>query len=1306
MTDSLCSRCGTPVAGSRCLKCGGTPTMTATHAAAAGTPAAVPAPAVGSTTDARIEQQHAQIATTEREIAAARTELAAQLGALEAGIVAHTTARRSALARDLRALEQQHTAAVTALDAREKERKAERERQTAMLRVRITNTIKQLGLALRDGASSLASVRPVIPSAATTESDLVPTTEVRELLAVGRLELPRAQKLDRDLPGVPALVPFVDSGHVIIESPSESADTALRGLLTSVVAQTYAAAPPGQMVVTVFNPKSSKALSGYLPTGATTAGILKILPPTRDALERSLEEHLDFMVRAEASIGNHTSMGSLVRATGQHEHQFHTLVILDAPIDWSDKAVALLEKLMSAGARAGLSIVLHRDPAAPAPDRVDISRVYDHASVLRRRGDSWTLSIPGISGTMPVTPADGVSDADQAHLMRLVVKGAEAGSLPNIPFADLIDDAPATSEHGLKISMGRKGTQATEFVLGDTVSNIQNVLVGGRAGSGKTNLLKVMIYSMAARYPRDELELFLLDFKEGGDFIPFAGDRDHAPLPNVSVVSRDCDAEFGIAALRHFTHEMDRRSTLTTDAGVSNIWDLRRKTSTVVPRWVLVVDEFQGMLAGPSNIEATELLENLVRKGRSFGLHVVLATQTLSGVRFSGSKDVAIFENTAGRIVLQLGPGEFSRFMQNDNDDGSQLRYRGQAIFNPAGGVKSENQLFVVARADEQHTLGLQQRLHTRAAQRGPVPPPFVYRGGEAVSLAELVAREGRPAPVDGDTAVWFGRQSTIDAAVAARGLGPVPGSHVALLGGDRRSTPSAIATLQAGVLSAVASASAPIDVLVLEALIPQFRGEARIDAWLDVVASLGARVVRYDADTAADFVDAITHAADARRRTLVVLLGAENTDFARIVDDGGQWRALIRDMPRRNVNIIGYWSDQRDLPRGDGSLHNDYKTILSFGKNGNAIVEATNQPRDSVPVLGDNRTIVFSADDSQQGLTAVASIRPLSHDDLEAFRPFAAAVPGSVEIGGAPAAPSVPPTAAPDLAQPSATTVPTQTSAPAVPQAPLPVTTLGDLLPQTRQSTVTAATALLGRGDQDIVALALGDTDRHVMILGRAAAGLPTVTVTLLLSLLARHDATELDVEIIDAMEGGELPPALATLPQVRRFTTTTDRDVLLQALRDQHAEIRRRVEVFAQHGAASFASYRAQTPTPLARRILVINEFAETLDDELANAIADVASGHTVGVHLVVTELMPMHDDARAELLARVLPDATRIAVWLPSSESHAAIGSAAATALARGTEALLARRPGDAASVFSLVETLDDDPAPLVDQFKERS
>ena len=105
-----------------------------------------------------------------------------------------------------------------------------------------------------------------------------------------------------------------------------------------------------------------------------------------------------------------------------------------------------------------------------------------------------------------------------------------------------------------------------------------HALIGGPSGSGKTNLLLTMISSLAARYSPDEVEFYLLDFKEGVSFAQFAPDRQretwlpHARLIGVNI---NTDREFGLALLQFLSDEMRRRAAAAKALGVTKLEELR-----------------------------------------------------------------------------------------------------------------------------------------------------------------------------------------------------------------------------------------------------------------------------------------------------------------------------------------------------------------------------------------------------------------------------------------------------------------------------------------------------------------------------------------------------------------------------------------------------------------------------------------------------------------------------------------------------------------------------------------------------------
>ena len=144
--------------------------------------------------------------------------------------------------------------------------------------------------------------------------------------------------------------------------------------------------------------------------------------------------------------------------------------------------------------------------------------------------------------------------------------------------------------------------------------------------------------ALAARYSPAELAFYLLDFKEGVSFARFApGRRDPSWLPHVRLVgvNVNTDREFGLALLRFLGAELRRRADAAKRHEVTNLAELRAEDPDGAwPRIVAVVDEFQVLLAGRDAVaaEAVDLLEDLARRGRSQGIHLVLASQDVSGI--------------------------------------------------------------------------------------------------------------------------------------------------------------------------------------------------------------------------------------------------------------------------------------------------------------------------------------------------------------------------------------------------------------------------------------------------------------------------------------------------------------------------------------------------------------------------------------------------------------------------------------------------------------------------------------------------
>ncbi len=331
---------------------------------------------------------------------------------------------------------------------------------------------------------------------------------------------------------------------------------------------------------------------------------------------------------------------------------------------------------------------------------------------------------------------------------------------------------------------------------------LPHVLVGGAVGQGKSNLLLVMIHGLATRYAPQDLEMYLLDFKHGVEFSALgpATEREHW-LPHVRVLGIHSDRAFGLAVLRHLSDELARRSEIFKSHGnVADIAELAPGADRP-PRILVVLDEFQVLLEDDDELadEAAKLLERLVRLGRAYGVHVVLATQTIEGVKRLSTRRDSIFGQVPYRIALKTTPADAQAILRNGNTAASELQFRGEAVLNANFGSPDDNQHVLVSFADKAVLDGLRRELWTRS---GTTHPPRVFHLAEPARLADTAAAVkpelGRP---------WTGLPIAVTEEPVAVEVRPEPGAGVLVLGDGPA---DALGVLSGLALSAAAAAVDP----------------------------------------------------------------------------------------------------------------------------------------------------------------------------------------------------------------------------------------------------------------------------------------------------------------------------------------------------------------------------------------------------------------------------------------------------------------------------------------------------------------
>lgn len=278
----------------------------------------------------------------------------------------------------------------------------------------------------------------------------------------------------------------------------------------------------------------------------------------------------------------------------------------------------------------------------------------------------------------------------------------------------------SSTSDGINVPIGKSGSSLVNFILGKP-EIVYNALVGGAVGTGKTILLHSIICQALQKYSPQELSLSLLDYKEGTEFSVYS------EAPHIFALSLGPNTKFGIDVLKGLVAERSRRATLFKEQGVSDLASYRSATGKVLCRHLVVIDEFQVLLNHPRNGDiAQQLLEDLIRLGRSFGFNVILSSQSLS----DGALPPAIRSNLGCRICLRLSERECMDFLGPDNMLPTKFEQPGQAVYNTREGLKEGNLEFRVAFYEQAQIASFLRRMNAAAVERNfSKSNPSIYNG-------------------------------------------------------------------------------------------------------------------------------------------------------------------------------------------------------------------------------------------------------------------------------------------------------------------------------------------------------------------------------------------------------------------------------------------------------------------------------------------------------------------------------------------------------------------------------------------------
>lgn len=516
-------------------------------------------------------------------------------------------------------------------------------------------------------------------------------TDTPEALVEYIERVDRLEERYRMIADVPILESLQSVGSIGVAGPTSLASDALRG----IAVQLFGTHSPNELVtVALTEPGWANELDWlkWLPHTSSERNPFKEMPladsaSTGTALLSGLEEIVLRRSREAKSARppygadwDPMRYGTDVKraaedATFPGQTAIVVIVTNDAPVNR-----ARLTQILERGADVGVYALFVAPvvEALPAACRtfVDVSAGLNDATVgtVRSGVDYRGVQVEGVSHaymTMfakrlaPVVDSSTVIE-DSSDIPNSVsflsLVGSEVAEDPNAVIDrwrqnNTILDRSGAPQSRLKKAGNLRaiiGQSQTDAMTLDLRTQGPHALVGGTTGAGKSEFLQAWVLGMAAAHSPDRVTFLFVDYKGGSAF------ADCVDLPHTVGLVTDLSPHLVRRALTSLRAELHHREHLFNRKKAKDLLELeKRRDPETPPALVLVIDEFAA-LAG----EVPEFVDGVVdiaQRGRSLGIHLIMATQRPAGV----IKD-NLRANTNLRVALRMADESDSKDVVDD----------------------------------------------------------------------------------------------------------------------------------------------------------------------------------------------------------------------------------------------------------------------------------------------------------------------------------------------------------------------------------------------------------------------------------------------------------------------------------------------------------------------------------------------------------------------------------------------------------------------------------------------------------------
>ena len=415
---------------------------------------------------------------------------------------------------------------------------------------------------------------------------------------------------------------------------------------------------------------------------------------------REISDVIDRLIRIFQNVQNkylHNEFATLKEYNIKNKdvnEPYYFVVIYDFPEGFTDETLKLLIKIIKNGPKVGIHVILVANKNKP------ISNSYkslDCEQFLEETKNNF-INYSNLFSELKFkfdTLFEPVSIKELVNYTNNILPLFDIDSVDFESHTDINKEITwnETAYEKLTVDIGKSGSEIQKFELNNKEQS-QGILIG-KPGSGKSNLLHVIICSLIYKYSPADVEIHLIDFKEGVEFNFY-----NQKIPHIKTLAIEANRSYGFEILDLIYKQFEQRGEEFKNKNARSIEEYHQKEpNKKIPRIFLIIDEFQEFFKENDHIkqQVETIFDFIIRKGRSLGINMLLSTQSLT--RYS------LQESTLHLIGLRMSmmtsKDNGDRLFDSNNKAYLDIIKVGQGLYNSENGMSRGNSFFQTFLIDE-----------------------------------------------------------------------------------------------------------------------------------------------------------------------------------------------------------------------------------------------------------------------------------------------------------------------------------------------------------------------------------------------------------------------------------------------------------------------------------------------------------------------------------------------------------------------------------------------------------------------------